>query len=72
MTASLRARGHRPPVQGGNGRGLTRPQAPLLAALPSHWVGSPAHYKLDLADERARVAVEVDGASRSKAGTTTT
>jgi hypothetical protein len=76
MVASLRARGHRPPVQGGNGRGLTRPQALLLAALPPHWraevviplgvgrlPGFPTCYKVDLADEGARLAVEIDGAS---------
>jgi hypothetical protein len=76
MRATLRGRGHRPPVQGGNGPGLTRPQALLLAALPATWAaevvvpvglgrgqGFPTAYKLDLADAGARIAVEVDGHS---------
>jgi hypothetical protein len=80
MRATLRAIGHRPPVQGGNGRGLTRPQALLLAALPATWAaevvvpvglgrrqGFPTAYKLDLADAGARIAVEVDRASHQTA-----
>jgi hypothetical protein len=80
MVATLRARGHRPPIQGGNGRGLTRPQARLLAALPATWAAEvvvpvglgrrqdfPPAYKLDLADAGARIAVEVDGASHQTA-----
>jgi hypothetical protein len=80
MVATLRARGHRPPIQGGNGRGLTRPQALLLAALPATWAaevvvpvglgrrrGFPTAYKLDLADAGVQIAVEVDGASHQTA-----
>lgn len=33
MAQTLRERGHQPRVQGGNGRGMTRPQAMLLDAL---------------------------------------
>lgn len=76
MRETLRRIGHRPLVQGGNGRGQTVPQSALLAALPSGWVaehivqtkmsrgnGFPTHYKLDLANPTAKIAVEVDGLS---------
>ena len=38
MAATLRRIGHRPKVQGGNGRGMTEPQQRLLSALPEGWV----------------------------------
>lgn len=77
MSASLRRIGHRPPIQGGNGRGLTVPQAALLDLLAPHGFvpelvvktgyrrgsGLPTKYFLDLANEPARVCVEVDGSS---------
>lgn len=79
MSASLRARGHQPPVRGGNGRGLTEPQRLLAERLgwptelivptgnptvgPSHIPGLPSHYKLDIADPELMIAVEVDGGS---------
>ena len=76
MSQSLRAIGHRPPVQGGNGRPLTRPQLAMLERLGAGWVaelaiptrtprgsGIPASYKADLANEGAMVVVEIDGGS---------
>lgn len=68
---TLRAMGWRPPVHGGNGRGPTAPQLLLASALG--WkmevivtTGGgyrPTHYKLDVANETLKVAVEVDGQS---------
>lgn len=76
MSASLRARGHRPPVRGGNGRGMTEPQRLLAEALGSGWEaeyviptragrrgGLPTHYKVDIAHPTMLIAVEVDGQS---------
>ena len=76
MSSTLRRIGHRPRVQGGNGRGLTVPQQRLLDALPSGWVaehvcptgarikgGPPTHYKIDLAHPDKMIAVEIDGGS---------
>lgn len=75
VSQTLKAIGHRPPVQGGNGRGLTRPEAELLKLLPGwapHVVrtglrhaGYPAHYKLDLANPSRMICVEVDGSSHN-------
>jgi hypothetical protein len=63
-------------LNGGNGQPPTKPEALLLARLPSNWVwqhilptgmprgsGYPPHYKLDLACPQIRLAVEVDGNS---------
>jgi hypothetical protein len=75
LSAKLRAMGHKPPVQGGNGRGLTVPQEMLLNALGEDWVaeyivplgknqsGYPTHYKLDLAYLDCKLNIEVDGHS---------
>ena len=73
-TATLRRIGHRPSVQGGNGRGPTVWEARLCRALNrkvygweiNHVVKTlngylPAHYKLDVAHPVFRVAIEVDG-----------
>lgn len=74
VQAALKAMGHRPVVRGGNGQGPSEPQR-LLAALlgwPMEVVvrtgakrgdGWPFHYKLDIANPAAMVAVEVDGGS---------
>lgn len=76
MKATLKAIGHRPIVRGGNGSGPTMPQA-LLAGLLGWPVevivptgqrckgGPPSHYKIDIADEITKVAIEVDGQSHS-------
>lgn len=68
-------------IQGGNGRGMTKAQKVLLAALPTGWVIEysisikgcywtpeyPSHYKVDLANPYQHLAVEIDGFSH-KAG----
>lgn len=70
---------HRPPVQGGNGRPMPKPQVDMLAALGEGWVpefvvlthtnrvkgGPPTHYKIDVAHPRLKVAVEIDGSSHT-------
>jgi hypothetical protein len=74
MAATLRAIGHKPSVLGGNGRGLTGPQAMLAAALgwPTELAvptgmgrrsGYPTCYKLDVASPDAMIGIEVDGGS---------
>ena len=75
---TLRAIKHRPHVQGGNGRGLTKPQAGLLeylkrcgpgwqAELPIKTglraQGYPGCYKVDIANQDVMIAIEVDGFS---------
>lgn len=76
VSARLREIGHKPPVRGGNGRGLTRPQLLLSEALG--WStelviptgqrrkgGLPSHYKVDVGNRDLKVAVEVDGSSHA-------
>jgi hypothetical protein len=79
VSKTLKKIGHKPPVQGGNGRGLSEAQRVLFLALGCGWKaeyivamdkgmqvkGYPTHYKVDLANERAKVAVEVDGGSHN-------
>lgn len=78
MTATLRKIGHQPKVRGGNGRGMTQAQAALIAvlgedwedelAVPTRkgkWSGYPGHYKIDIANRKLRIAIEVDGGSHS-------
>ena len=65
-------------LSGGNGTGMTVPQAMLLAELGGGWSaehivrtrmrrrsGYPGHYKLDIASPEKMVCVEVDGNSHS-------
>jgi hypothetical protein len=68
-------------IKGGNGRGPTEPQKLLFDALgdgwymeyviktgdaPNHGRGNkPTHYKIDLANPKYRIAVEIDGASHA-------
>lgn len=74
MRNTLRKIHHRPAQQGGNGRPLSGPQAALAGALswPTEVVvrtrmprgsGYPTCYKLDIANRRLKVAIEVDGGS---------
>lgn len=78
MRGTLKAIGHRPPVRGGNGKGLTVPQSHLAQALGwdtevivrtgQRRVNAehlPSHYKLDIADRALKVAIEVDGGSHA-------
>lgn len=70
------ARKRRPVVRGGNGTGMTLPQKTLLEALGKNWSpdfavftnkkrasGYPFHYKVDVANVKEKIAVEVDGQS---------
>lgn len=75
VSRRLKEIGHGPSERGGNGRGLTRPQAILLSALGPGWEaefalslgrrtpGYPTHYKIDVACPARRIAIEVDGPS---------
>lgn len=77
MVKTLREIGHRPPVQGGNGRGMTDCEKqvsmrtgllPLAVTVPKEIRGSvrprpPNHYKIDLACGEEMLAVEIDGLS---------
>lgn len=79
MRKTLIQIGHKPAVRGGNGRGMTEPQRKLMHALShmdpeaEHIVLTnvprvnearlPTHYKIDIAIPKARIAIEVDGAS---------
>lgn len=75
MRATLLEMKHQPRERGGNGTGPTVPQARLAELLgwpmevvfktgyPRVKGGPPGHYKLDIANEAAKVAVEVDGGS---------
>ena len=76
VSKTLKERGHRPPVRGGNGTGLTEPQKMLMDALteleifPEYVVptkkskeGYPTCYKIDLARPAHMLAIEIDGNS---------
>lgn len=81
MRETLLRIGHKPKVQGGNGRGMTKAQASMLNALggkENGWVseyvhttkksnkeGYPHHYKLDLANADLKIAIELDGMSHT-------
>ncbi len=65
---------HKPKIQGGNGRGLTIPQKLLSDVLDlpceisvktkkSRNSGYPSCYKIDIADEKNKIGIEVDGNS---------
>lgn len=71
MSDTLKRIGHRPPLRGGNGSGLTEPQRLLAECLG--WETEsvvvprdgerPYHYRVDIAHPTMKVAVEVDGGS---------
>lgn len=75
VSETLRAIGHKPLVQGGNGRGPTVPQKMLAeetgldmevivkTGSGARALGLPPHYKLDLGCRAILLAVEIDGAS---------
>ena len=76
MQKTLRAIGHGPKVRGGNGTGLTKPQAMAAQALGHQWLtevvictlksskqGYPHHYKVDVANKELMIAIELDGPS---------
>ena len=75
---SLKRIGHKPPVRGGNGTGMTEPQKKLLGLLGEGWkselpigVGAglreeyraPNVYKLDLGNKELKLGIECDGNS---------
>ena len=75
MASTLRRIGHKPPVQGGNGRPMPRPQRLLWEALGEGWFselkvlpglgrgrsGYPTNYKIDIGNPLKMIAIEVDG-----------
>jgi very-short-patch-repair endonuclease len=77
VSATMKQRGHRPTVRGGNGTGLTLTQKELLAALgdsfcaefsvatqsPKVKGGLPTHYCIDIAEPVQKLAIEIDGRS---------
>lgn len=76
VSKTLKEMGHRPAVQGGNGRGMTTPQSLMVAHLlqfhpyPEYVIptgrrpeGYPIHYKIDIAIPDKMVAIEIDGGS---------
>ena len=74
VSATLRAIGHKPSIQGGNGRPMSIPQALLLERLGRAWVAEhvvptkrkspwPRCYKIDIAHPQKKIAIEVDGLS---------
>lgn len=79
MRETMKARGHKPRVRGGNGQGLTAPQAALWVELWQltgvEWIpeypiktglgrrGCARAYKVDLAHPTLRLAIECDGPS---------
>ncbi len=77
VSETLKRRGHKPRLQGGNGRPMSVPQALLLDALGTEWQsevvvatgtkgnGVPSHWKIDIAHPARMLAVEVDGGSHS-------
>jgi hypothetical protein len=74
VSKTLLAIGHKPPVRGGNGTGMTKPEmmlsehtglSPIIVKTGSApgQTEYPTHYKIDLGDEYLKLAVEVDGHS---------
>lgn len=72
----MKDRGHKPVIQGGKGRGLTRPQKQLFAMLGPAWTpemviktglpkrdGNATWYSADLAHAGLKLCVEIDGGS---------
>jgi hypothetical protein len=76
MSRTLRNMGHKPTIRGGNGKPIPVPQQAIFDALGSGWVleypiptrGAvgeklPSCYKVDIANPKAKIAIEVDGGS---------
>lgn len=74
LSETLRRIGHKPKMQGGNGRPTALPQSLLFSKLKGNWkleyvlsTSSPGceylphHYKLDIANPKLKIAIEVDG-----------
>jgi hypothetical protein len=76
MRQALLDRGHRPAVRGGNGQGPSIPQRMLAEVLDwpmevairtraPRGSGYPTCYKVDVALQEARIAIEIDGSSHA-------
>lgn len=77
LSAVAKAKGHRPPIQGGNGKGMTHAETLIASVLPAGWVwnypvalgkrqqGFPTNYKLDFAWPERLIGLEVDGHSHT-------
>lgn len=78
LRTTLKRIGHKPPIQGGNGRGPTEPERKILTAFPNaKWNyavssgagartrGEASCYKIDIAWPTQMVALEVDGSSHN-------
>src|SRR6516162_482507 len=78
MAATLRRIGHKPKKRGGNGQGFTSAQHVILNWLDSDWIpefvvptliprgsGYPTCYKVDVANPKEKIAIELDGYSHS-------
>src|SRR5882672_2699191 len=75
LSRALKERNHKPSVRGGNGHPMTEAQAALKAVMSGNWTaeyalslgrlkpGYPTNYKIDLANEGLKIAIEVDGHS---------
>lgn len=74
VSAAHKAKGWKPPVQGGNGRGPTVPQKimakilnwPVEVAIPTKMprgTGYPTCYKVDIGNPDLKIGVELDGNS---------
>lgn len=70
MAHTMRIRGHCPKVRGGNGHGMTVPEQtlsnatglfPFIVPTGGRNHGYPTHYKLDLANPKVKLAIEIDG-----------
>ena len=77
VSATLKRIQHKPSVRGGNGKGSTVPQATLAwglgwmhleYAIPTgvpRGTGYPTNYKVDIANPKLKIAIEVDGNSHN-------
>lgn len=77
MSAKLKALGHKPMARGGNGAGMTPAEACVREALGTDWVwnypvalgprrpGYPTNYKLDFANLKLKIGLEVDGGTHN-------
>jgi len=76
MSNTLKSKRHKPPVQGGNGKPTAIPQQLLAETLGwgieyieatgmPRGSGYPPHYKIDIANVKLKIAIEVDGASHN-------
>lgn len=77
ISDTLKARGHKPLVRGGNGAGMTKHEALVAPHLTEAWAwnypvalgeqrpGYPSNYKLDFADPERKVGLEVDGGTHT-------